>query len=67
MAKAATAAAPKLARLIHLIHTMLTGGEEYTDQGPHCCEARNREGALQQLSQRTAKLGLRRVALEYRY
>ena len=53
--KAVTAAAHKLARLIY---TMLTKGEEYTDQGQDYYEERYRERVLRALSQRAAKLGL---------
>ena len=60
-AKAVTAAAHKLARLIY---TLLTRGQEYTDQGQDYYEARYRERVLQQLSQRAAKLGWKMVALE---
>jgi transposase len=56
--KAVTAAAHKLARLIH---TMLTQGEEYTDQGQAYYEERWRERALRQLTQRANKLGMRLV------
>jgi hypothetical protein len=59
--KAITAAAHKLARLVY---TMLTRGEEYTDQGQDCYEQRNREGVVHQLSQRAAKLGMKMVTLE---
>jgi transposase len=57
--KAVTAAAHKLARLIH---TMLTKGEEYTDQGQAYYEERYRERAVRQLTQRANKLGMRLVA-----
>ena len=53
--KAVTAAAHKLARLIY---TMLTKGEECTDQGQDYYEERYRERVLRALSQRAAKLGL---------
>jgi transposase len=53
--KAVTAAAHKLARLIY---TLLTKGEEYTDQGQDYFEERYRERVLRQLTQRAAKLGL---------
>jgi transposase len=56
--KAVTAAAHKLARLIH---TMLTKGEEYTDQGQAYYAERYRERALRQLTQRANKLGMRLV------
>ena len=53
--KAVTAAAHKLARLIY---TLLTKGEEYTDQGQDYFEERYRERVIRQISQRAAKLGL---------
>lgn len=59
--KAISAAPQKLARLIY---TMLTKGEEYTDQGQEYCEERYRESVVQQFSQRAAKLGLKMVAIE---
>ena len=59
--KAVTAAAHKLARLIY---TMLTKGEEYTDQGQDYYEERYRERVLRALSQRAAKLGLKMVPIE---
>jgi transposase len=58
--KAITAAAHKLARLIY---TMLTKGEEYTDQGQAYYEERYRERVLRQLSQRASKLGMQLVAV----
>ena len=61
-AKAVTAAAHKLARLIY---TMLTKGEEYTDQGQDYYEQRYRERVLRTLSQRAAKLGLKMVAIDH--
>ena len=57
--KAVTAAAHKLARLIY---TMLTKGQEYTDQGQDYYEQRYRERVLRQLSKRAEKLGMRLVA-----
>jgi transposase len=57
--KAVTAAAHKLARLIY---TMLTKGEEYTDQGQDYYEERYRERVLHQLSKRAEKLGMKLVA-----
>ena len=57
--KAVTAAAHKLARLIY---TMLTKGEQYTDQGQDYFEERYREKVVRQLSQRAEKLGLKLVA-----
>ena len=59
--KAVTAAAHKLARLIY---TMLTKGQEYTDQGQDYFEERYRQRVLHHLTQRAAKLGLRMVAIE---
>ena len=59
--KAVTAAAHKLARLIY---TMLTKGEEYTDQGQDYYEERYRERVMRALSQRAAKLGLKMVPIE---
>jgi transposase len=59
--KAVTAAAHKLARLIY---TMLTKGEEYTDQGQDYFEERHRERVLRQLAQRAEKMGMKLVASE---
>ena len=59
--KAVAAAAHKLARLIY---TMLTKGEEYTDQGQAYYEERYRERVLRQLTQRANKIGMRLVAAE---
>ena len=59
--KAVTAAAHKLARLIY---TMLTQGQEYTDQGQDYYEQRYRERVLRALSQRAAKLGMKMVPAE---
>ncbi len=59
--KAVTAAAHKLARLIY---TMLTKGEEYTDQGQDYYEERYRERVLRALSQRAAKLGMKMAPIE---
>jgi hypothetical protein len=56
-----TAAAHKLARLIY---TMLTKGQDYTDQGQDYYEQRYRERVLRALSQRAAKLGLTMVPIE---
>ena len=53
--KAVTAAAHKVARLIY---TLLTKGEEYTDQGQDYFEERYRERVIRQITQRAAKLGL---------
>jgi len=59
--KAVTTAAHKLARLIY---TMLTRGEQYTDQGQDYFEERYRERVLRALSQRAAKLGMQMVSIE---
>jgi hypothetical protein len=59
--KAVTAASHKLARLIY---TMLTKGQDYTDQGQDYYEQRYRERVLRALSQRAAKLGLKMVPIE---
>lgn len=59
--KAVNAAAHKLARLIY---TMLTKGEEYTDQGQDYYEERYRQRVLRQLNQRAEKLGMKLVANE---
>ncbi len=59
--KAVTAAAHKLARLIY---TMLTKGEEYTDQGQDYYEERYRERVLRHLAHKAEKMGMRLVATE---
>ena len=59
--KAVTATAHKLARLIY---SMLTKGEEYTDQGQDYYEERYRERVLRQLAQRATKMGMKLVAAE---
>ena len=59
--KAVTAAAHKLARLIY---TMLTKGEQYTDQGQDYYEERYRERVLRHLTQRAEKMGMKLVASE---
>ena len=59
--KAVTAAAHKLARLIY---SMLTKGEEYTDQGQDYFEERYRQRVLRQLSMRAEKMGMKLVANE---
>lgn len=59
--KAVTAAAHKLARLIY---SMLTKGEEYTDQGQDYFEERYRQRVLRQLSIRAEKLGMKLVEAE---
>jgi transposase len=53
-AKAVTATAHKLARLIYV---MLTRGEEYTDQGQQYYEERYRERVLRQLNKQARQLG----------
>jgi len=53
--KAVTAAAHKLARLIY---TMLTKGEEYTDQGQAYYEERYRQRVLHNLNRRAQQLGM---------
>ena len=58
--KAVTAAARKLARLIY---TMLSTGQEYTDQGQDYYAERYRERVLRALSQRAAKLGMQMVPI----
>ena len=59
--KAITATAHELACLIY---TMLTKGEEYTDQGQDYYEERYRERMLRNLTQRAQKMGMKLVALE---
>ena len=56
--KAVTATAHKLARLIY---TMLTKGEEYTDQGQEYYEERYRQRVLHHLQQRAEKMGMKLV------
>ena len=56
--KAVTAAAHKLSRVIY---TMLTKGEEYTDQGQDYYEERYRERVLRQLTKRAEKLGMQLI------
>ena len=53
--KAITATAHKLARLIY---TMLTKGEEYTDQGQEYYEERYRASVLRSLARRAEKMGM---------
>jgi len=53
--KAVTAAAHKLARLIY---SMLTKGEEYTDQGQAYDEERYRQRVLHNLKRRAQQLGM---------
>ncbi len=59
-AVAAAAAAHKIARLIY---TMLTKGEEYTEQGQAYYEERYRERVLRNLSQPASKLGMQLIAV----
>ncbi len=59
--KAVTAAAHKLARLLY---TMLTKGEEYTDQGQDYYEERYRERVARQLALRAEKMGMKLVVNE---
>lgn len=60
-AKAITAVAHKLARLIYM---MLTKGEEYTDQGQQYYEERYRERVLHHLAKKAEKMGLKLVSNE---
>jgi homoserine kinase len=57
-AKAVTAAAHKLARLIY---AMLTKGQEYTDQGQDYFEERYRQRVVANLHRRAQELGLKLV------
>ncbi len=54
--KAVTAAAHKLARLVY---TMLTRGEEYTDQGQEQYEQKYREHVLRNLRKRAEQMGMK--------
>ena len=56
--KAVTAAAHKLARLIY---TMLTHGQEYTDQGQDYFEERHRQRVLHNLAQKAKAMGMQLV------
>ncbi len=56
--KAITAAAHKLARLVY---TMLTKGEQYTDQGQDYFEERHRQRTLHHLAKRAEKMGMQLV------
>jgi transposase len=60
-AKAVTAAAHKLARLIYIL---LTKGQEYTDQGQEYYETRYRQRVVNHLAQRVAKIGMKMVPIE---
>jgi transposase len=57
-AKAVTAAAHKLARMVYL---MLTRGEEYVDQGQQYYEERYRERVVRGLAKKAADLGMQLV------
>jgi transposase len=57
-AKAVTAAAHKLARLIYL---MITKGEEYVDQGQLYYEERYRERVVRSLAKKATELGMQLV------
>jgi len=59
--KAITAAAHKLARLVY---TMLTKGQEYTDQGQQYYEQRYKDQVLRQMIKRAEKLGMKLVPNE---
>jgi hypothetical protein len=59
--KAVTAATHKLVRLIY---TMLTNGEEYTDRGQDYYEERYRQRVLWNLAQRAEKMGMKLVVNE---
>jgi hypothetical protein len=59
-AKAVTAAAHKLARLIY---TLLTKGEQYTDQGQAYYEERYRQRVLHNLNRRAQQLGMSLVPI----
>lgn len=59
--KAVTAAAHKLARLIY---TMLTRGEEYTDQGQEQYEHQHRERVLRNLTKRAEQMGMKLSPLD---
>jgi transposase len=60
-AKAVTAAAHKLARLIY---AMLSKGEEYTDRGQDYFEERYRQRVLHNLTQRAKAMGMQLVPSE---
>ena len=59
-AKAVTAAAHKLARLLY---TMLTKGQEYTDKGQDYYEERYRQRVMHHLAKRAEKLGMHLVPI----
>ncbi len=57
-AKAVTAAAHKLARMVYLL---LTRGQEYVDQGQQYDEERYRERVVRGLAKKAADLGMQLV------
>ena len=59
--KALTAAAHKLARLIY---SMLTHGQEYTDQGQDYFEERYRQRVLHNLAHKAKTTGMQLVLVE---
>lgn len=59
--KAITATAHKLARLIY---SMLTNGQEYTDQGQDYFEERHRQRVLYNLAHKARKMGMTLVPVE---
>ena len=59
-AKAVTAAAHKLARLVY---AMLTKGQEYTDKGQDYYEERYRQRVMHHLAKRAEKLGMHLVPI----
>jgi transposase len=58
--QAVTVAAHKLARPVN---TMLTQGEQHTDQGHDYVEERYRQRVLRALAQRAAKMGMQIVPI----
>ncbi len=60
-AKAITACAHKLARLIY---TMIAKGEEYVDQGQAHYEEKYRQRVIKNLSKRAESLGFQLVPVE---
>ncbi len=57
-AKAVTAAAHKLARMVYLL---LTRGQEYVDQGQQYYEERYRERVVRGLAKKAADLGMQLI------
>lgn len=51
-------------KLARLIYTLLTKGEEYTNQGQAYYEERYRERVLRGLQQRAHKMGMKTVLAE---